>query len=232
MRTTNDEQRRPIRRRALAVLAAFALLVGVGPAVASATTSDTPFTDIAGNTHESNIEFVWWYGIAQGVTATTYNPTGQVTRAQMATFLVRTLRVAGEELPASPPAAFPDVTGGTHALAINQLAALGIVQGNTSGLYNPNAHVTRDQMATFLVRTMEHVVGPEAAAPPSPFTDVSGNVHRANIELLYDLYIANGTTATTYSPRRTVTRAQMASFIARVLDYYEYDYGIILVPLP
>ena len=59
-----------------------------------------------------------------------------------------------------------------------------------------------------------------AAAPAkSPFRDVPAtNTHRDNIRCLAASGVTAGTSATTYDARGAVTRGQMASFLARVLD--------------
>src|SRR6476661_504402 len=54
--------------------------------------------------------------------------------------------------------------------------------------------------------------------PDNPFTDVGAGPHHDNILCLSAAGITTGTTATTYSPANVVTRAQMASFVARSID--------------
>lgn len=78
-------------------------------------------------------------------------PNKPVTRAQMATFLVRALN-----LQPGPSAGFAD-TSGTHEQNINAIAAAGITTGCQTGppRYCPNKPVTRAQMATFLARAQE-----------------------------------------------------------------------------
>ena len=78
-----------------------------------------------------------------------YCPDKPVTRAQMATFLVRAF-----DLDPAPPAGFADTAGSAHEANINALAATGITAGcKTEPLsYCPDKPVTRAQMATFLVR--------------------------------------------------------------------------------
>jgi hypothetical protein len=59
--------------------------------------------------------------------------------------------------------------------------------------------------------------------PPftSTFDDIVGSAHRDNILCMADLGITEGTgDGTSYSPRRAVTRGQMASFIARYIEHY------------
>jgi hypothetical protein len=51
-----------------------------------------------------------------------------------------------------------------------------------------------------------------------PFTDVQGNPFFCQIASAYFSGLANGTSATTYSPGDTVTREQMAAFITRTMD--------------
>ena len=81
-----------------------------------------------------------------------YCPHEAVTRAQMATFLVRAF-----DLDAAPPAGFADTGGNTHEANIDALAAVGITAGcKTDPLrYCPDQAVTRAQMATFLVRALD-----------------------------------------------------------------------------
>jgi hypothetical protein len=51
-----------------------------------------------------------------------------------------------------------------------------------------------------------------------PFTDVMGNPFFCQIAEAYFSGLANGTSATTYSPGANVTREQMAAFITRTMD--------------
>jgi hypothetical protein len=51
-----------------------------------------------------------------------------------------------------------------------------------------------------------------------PFTDVQGSAFFCQIAAAYFSGLANGTTATTYSPGNVVTREQMAAFITRTMD--------------
>ena len=105
---------------------------------------------------------VWWASYVElladlGITAgcktdpLRYCPDQPVTRAQMATFLVRALR-----LDAAPSAGFTDTEGNTHEANIDALAAAGVTAGcKTDPLrYCPDQPVTRAQMATFLVRAL------------------------------------------------------------------------------
>jgi hypothetical protein len=84
-----------------------------------------------------------------------YCPDTNVTRAQVAVFLLRATHGSGYVPPPAVGTMFADVPG-THPLArwIEQLAREGVTGGCASGpaQYCPDAAVTRGQMAVFLVR--------------------------------------------------------------------------------
>ncbi|WP_052665679.1 S-layer homology domain-containing protein [Nitriliruptor alkaliphilus] len=189
------------------------------------------FPDVAGPPHGDAIGCVAGYGIAKGQTDGTYQPDADVRRDQMTSFLARTLRASGVELPANPKDRFSDDNGSTHELAINQLAELGIVQGRGGDRFSPANPVTREQMASFLIRTLEVILEQDLAPTgPSPFTDTAGSAHADNIDVAAQLDIAKGRTATTYEPTQTVRRDQMASFIARSLRVLHAE-GVKLTPV-
>jgi len=116
--------------------------------------SGTVFMDVgAGDFAASFIEQLFLDGITAGCGNTNYCPDAEVTRDQMAVFLLRSKYGSGYS---PPPAAsvFADVPVNHWAAAwIEQLAAESITAGCGGGDYCPDAEVTRDQMAVFLVRT-------------------------------------------------------------------------------
>ena len=115
-----------------------------------------PFDDVEGNTHELAINQLAELEIVLGKDATTYDPDDEVTRAQMASLVVRAVEFILEaELP-SPSGPFDDVTASNpHRDAINAAYAAGIVQGRTETTYAPGDDVRRDQMGSFIARSLE-----------------------------------------------------------------------------
>ena len=177
-----------------------------------------PFEDVSDtNTHAVNICRLVELGITGGTTPTTYGPSGPVTRAQMASFLARSLDLAPIDDPGAD--AFPDVNpDNVHAGTINAIRAAGITQGLQDGTYNPSGTVTRAQMASFLA----NAAGLEPVVGGSGFADVDpNNVHTPNIYAVRDAGITGGVTPTTYNPTGNVRRDQMASFIIRMVDYLD-----------
>jgi hypothetical protein len=128
-----------------------------------------------------------------------------------------------------PPAPMEDLSQvpEAHRLAVNCAFALGIVQGRMEGdqlFMRPFEPVLRDQMASFIVRTLD-AAGYDLPAPADQgFGDVAGNVHADAINQLKQLGIALGKTPDRYDPSQPVTRAQMASFLIRAANFaYEGD---------
>ncbi len=109
------------------------------------------FTDDAGTTFEGNINRLAASGITTGCGPTTFCPTADVTRGQMAAFLDRAFH-----LPVTATGYFTDDAGTTFEGNINRLAASGITKGCSPTTFCPGAgaEVTRGQMAAFLHRAL------------------------------------------------------------------------------
>jgi hypothetical protein len=154
--------------------------------------------------------------VTAGCGAGTYCPDADVTRAQMAPFLLVS-RYGACFLPAEATGSlFADVPGtDPFASWIEQLASLGVTAGCGGGLYCPQAAVTRAQMAVFLLATRE---GAGYTPPPAigVFEDVPpSHFAAAWIEDLFARGIAAGCGASPplYCPDAAVTRGEMAVFL-------------------
>lgn len=143
-----------------------------------------PFADVLGNIHANNVAIAAHLRIARGVTPTTYAPSRDVTRAQMASFVAQAIEAAGGQLPASAPNAFNDDEGSVHERNIDRLAAAGIVSGVGGGRYNPSGTVSRAQMATFLANAARHLQGQARwSAPPIGTGDEDADDTEAELAL-------------------------------------------------
>jgi len=113
------------------------------------------FTD-TGNLAQSTRQAIGWLaatGITTGVTPTTFDPDGTVTRWQMALFLERFARLVGIDT-TSGPDSFTDTSDlrTSWRTSIGWLAASKVTTGVTPTSFNPQGTVTRGQMVTFLDR--------------------------------------------------------------------------------
>lgn len=117
------------------------------------------FSDDDGSVHEDAINRIAAAGITQGCGEDLYCGAKLLTRAQMATLLVRS--IAG--LSPATTDHFTDDDGSVHEDAINILAENGITQGCDTGRYCPGERVRRSAMASFLARAL----GLEPSQPPA-----------------------------------------------------------------
>jgi hypothetical protein len=98
-----------------------------------------------------------------------------------------------------------------------------IVQGFTDDSYGPSLPVQRDQMASFVARTIDAAEGaqplPEAEESEDEFEDLDGNVHADNIKRLHAAGIIVGRSESEYAPYQPVRRDQVATFVLRAAAY-------------
>jgi hypothetical protein len=132
------------------------------------------------------------------------------------------LRSTEEVCPAGavPPAGFADIApSSTHRGAVDCVAWWQIARGVTSTQYRPGDGVSRGAMATFIAGTIEAAGGALPAAPRNAFSDDDGGTHELRTNQLAAVDIVAGTGGGRYSPSATVTRGQMAKFIALSAAY-------------
>jgi flagellum-specific peptidoglycan hydrolase FlgJ len=104
------------------------------------------FSDVAG-VHRAGVDAAAARGIAKGCGGGRFCPNDTVTRGQLASFLQRTLQLPDR------PNRFRDVpASSTHAGAIGALAEREILLGRSADTFEPNAPVTRAQVASMLTR--------------------------------------------------------------------------------
>lgn len=182
--------------------------------VAPAGYRDVPPSEV----HGPAVDCVTAWGVAAGVGFGAFDPGRPTSRGQMATFLARLLVATGTPLPVNPPNAFADDDASVHAPAIDALAALGVVGGRTDGTYGPDDIVTRGQMAAFLIRTHTARAGVALGSDHDYFADDSLHTNERDINIAAAAGLTGGTASGAYDPNFTVTRGQMATFLARLLD--------------
>lgn len=205
-----------MRSRIVVVLVVWSALVAMAVPIAAAPVDPGgSFRDDDGNIHEGAIEAIAAAGITKGCNPPVndrFCPADSVTRGQMAAFLVRAL-----DLGPSATDGFSDDAGSVFEDDINRLAAAGITKGcnpPANDLYCPNAAVTREQMAAFLVRSYGYTDG----GGENRFTDDDGSVFEDDIDRLAAAGITlgcNPPTNSMYCPMRPVRRDEMATFLAR-----------------
>ena len=251
------------RRSGWAVLAAGAMVasllaVGASPAAAITASSmsnaasdrtaclgpaleDAGFTDVSmGGAHYNAINCIKHYGITSGTTADTFSPRANVTRSQMALFLTVMAARTGLDLDDLSDADFTDLDGldSGRVDAINGLVNAGIMTGTGDDTFSPGAHVTRAEMALWLVSFVDAISDDVTLNDDGTYTvdrvttGDAGNedefedslvsqpihVHRA-ISVAFELGITVGYSDLEFKGHRLVSRAEMATFITQTLAH-------------
>jgi hypothetical protein len=153
-------------------------------------------------------------GVIKGYPDGTFKPNQPLTRSQIAKLFVRALHL---EIPTNAhewSSSFTDVKQGTDLAG--ELAALvkaGILT-NDSSLFKQNAPLTRDEMASWLVRAFELKADDSI---PVTLTDLKqiDPIHVENVKVLYQNSITTGKADGSYGPLDTVNRGQFAAFMYR-----------------
>ena len=181
-------------------------------------TPKTPtFNDIAGTGAEKQIEALAAEGILRGYPDGTFRPNQLMTRAQLAKVLA--LSAGWPENPQAS-AKFVDIKDEEQKRYVGALVAQGITTGRTPERFDPNGPLTREQVATFFIRSMglEELANELAdwLVPHMPFTDVQriSNVHKANVALAAEIGflsgVPNGDGTYAFDPKGTAKRQQVA----------------------
>ena len=170
------------------------------------------------------VETLLHHGITAGCTATAYCPSDATTREQMAVFVLVAKEGAGYAPPACTTPVFADVPANNPFCRwIEELFRRGVVSGCGGGNYCPASAVTREQMAVFVLRTLDAGSSPLACVPPNIFGDVpETNPFCRWVEELANRGIVTGCGGGNYCPTAPVTREQMGVFISATFGLMLY----------
>ncbi len=181
---------------------------------------DVPYVHWANN----YIERLYLAGITSGCTASPLNycPDSEVTRAQMAVFLLKGIHGPAYTPPTATGLIFGDVPLDYWASAwIERIYTEGITAGCTTSSLNfcpDQTLTTRAQMAVFLLKA-RHGANYIPPVATGVFSDVPTSYWAAAwIEQLAAEGITSGCGGGNYCPESPLTRAQMAVFLVKTFN--------------
>ena len=196
---------------------AVVLAAGCMTFTASAAYTDVPSNDVLA----PEVEKATQYGLMNGYGNGIFGFRDSMTRAQFVTVLGRMFawEAADEETvtAAMKTADVPNV----YLEAIRAAVRENVIDADRS--FRPNDAITRGEMAEMLVRA----IGLKGAAEQMektadiPFSDVAEG--KGYITVAYDIGMTKGTSATTFSPDATATRAQAAAMLLRIYEKLNGD---------
>ena len=125
-----------------------------------------PFTDLPEVWYRNAVLWAYQTGVTSGTSDTTFSPYATVTRAQVATFLMKYAKTVCKIQPTWTPAdlsKYPDVNNvPSWALgAMQDAVVLGLINGNKADdgtvYLDPNGNAPREQVATILMQFCKNV---------------------------------------------------------------------------
>jgi len=179
------------------------------------------FNDISNIAWAKNeIEILAARHIINGVDNKNYAPNNNITRAEFSKLIVEGLKLkSGDKI-----VSFSDVNAGAwYEDSVKTAASLGIVEGY-GGRFDPNAPITREQMATIIVRALQHVESIDTYDNGNvDFVDQSQISSWADetIKIAVNKGLIKGLGNGYFGPKEKATRAQAAVIIYRMLDLLE-----------
>lgn len=148
-----------------------------------------------------------------GCTATTFAPTGTLTRAEAAQMLYELMAEQAHKQYDCSSNGFRDVPAGQwYTAAVSTLANAGAINGCGDGTFHPNQAISRAQFVTILAG----IYGVNASVG-MPFSDVGRSWYYDAVATAYANGWVSGFTDGTFHPNQTITRAEAVSILNRVL---------------
>ncbi len=138
--------------------------------------------------------------------------------------LLSSTLVLGMLVMGSSAASYQDVKTSHNTEAIEVLQAVGIMTGDQNGKFNPDAKVTRNEMAVIMCNLLDYTVASYKGT--APFTDVPAWAE-PYVAACYTNGITAGISATQYGGNQTVTTGEAALMLLKALGYFQYsgDFG-------
>ena len=168
-----------------------------------------PFTDVAESRWSySYIKEMYDAGVINGMTATTFAPAANVTRAQFVTMIAR---LADADVSGYASGPFADVPAGSwYAPYVNWAAANGIVNGTSATTFDPNTTISRQDMAVMLYNYTQHFGVQLDQKTVTAFTDEGSVAAYAlpAVQALHRAGVINGMPDGSFQPYATATREQ------------------------
>lgn len=196
-----------MRRRLRPIIGLLGVLV-VPVAAAAPAGAVAGFGDVAdGEFYTEAVQWMVDNEITSGTSPGCFSPGNATSRGQVATFIHR-----AQGAPVGGTSGFVDVAPGAYyAGAVGWMVETGVTTGTTPRTFAPDRLVTRGELATFLYRA----AGSPAGGGES-FVDVGpGDFFADAVGWMVAEGITTGTSATTFSPHRYVTRGEVATFLHR-----------------
>lgn len=175
------------------------------------------YTDLDRNGwYHEYVDWVLKNGVMNGVGGGLFEPNGETTRAMLVMVLYR---MAGAPDMAGRESSFTDVSADSwYGAAVIWASENGIVNGVGGGLFDPDASLTREQMAMMLYRFAGYLgSNTEKRADLSAYGDADAVSAAAQDAMAWAVAegLVNGRSAAELAPKAGATRAELATILFR-----------------
>lgn len=195
----------------------FGAVLGSVLVWAGSAAAEERFTDLQHSKWaEDGISYMAERGTVAGYGNGKFMPERQVTRAQAVTFMVRELYPQERQQEADGGMTYTDVPKNhPFYLEIAIAAKHGLASGFPDNTFHPDAPMSRAETAAFLTRAYSLVKGQQ----PVTLTDTVKHWAAAPILMMSSNGLIGGYSDGTFRPDRSVTRAEFAVFMSRVIRF-------------
>lgn len=176
----------------------------------------TTYLDIQGHWAASSILNIAHKGIMAGNSGNYYFPSNNVSRGEVASFIARYLELNETAGTVNP---FNDITYNQYSNDILQVYEKGLIAGYEDGTFRPNTFITREELATILVRTYKYKHNLQSLSPATTtFNDQSKISSWAVTSVMQakQAGLIGGKPNNLFDPKANTTRAEMAELMYRM----------------
>ena len=174
----------------------------------STPTVEIPDDDALGLNTTDHFAYIVGYGNGE------VRPQNNITRAEVATIFFRLLTDDVRDENLTKTNRYSDVAATSwYNTAVSTLSSMGIITGYPDGTFRPNAAITRAEFAAIAARFDND--GDKTAAK---FSDIATHWAKDEISIAYNNGWITGYPDGTFGPQRSITRAETATMINRVID--------------
>lgn len=191
-----------------------------GSSIYTVVESNKSFTDVASHWSKADVELLANKLVVDGATDTTFQPDRNITRAEFAALVVRSLGLTAK----TGASTFKDVKSDAwYASTVATATYAGIIDGYEDNTFRPDAQITREELAAMVIRAMNYAnISTNVSDPQSvlsKFKDSNKIVWaQKEIAAAINAGLINGMTDDTIGSASQATRAQSATMLKRFLS--------------
>ncbi len=206
-------------RKFLSIILASAMVASTMlMGIVNVSAAEFPFEDVPDKWYKNAVTTVYNEGIMQGKSDVKFDPTANITRAEVVTAFARVactnIKGKGESLP------FTDTkTGKWYSDSVGWAAECGIVNGRGDGRFSPSDLITRAELASIIVNFVNYM---ELELPDAPKidsfkdADTFAKWSQKPIEAVRKTGLMQGVNGS-FNPKGNASRAEIAQVITNLL---------------